>query len=325
MAGIPYLRCIMGTGTCIFWWWQHIATIQTSPSPLIHITSHATSVPHIWVIITIPSPWLDQNYWTVNMPPTNEITSDELPHLLIDPDTLYLVARNFASHPTSTATLRHYHFLSLSIDWLKLDLERHCLEQQAISSYIIESRTFRMKIQPIVDEYWRKACLHRDRQSSYPSTLPSFNNHIHSPPTADDIPQETAPYEFSCSSCSSSTSHQAGIDEEIKMLGRMTNIVFDGEGMEGSKLIIVYNSNNELEDSNGLIRNDKDVCARCNQQQEDCGTPMRSFQHCPICAWTKQASCTHVDVSPVSKRVSKVSPELQSFRGRLYKRMWLQL
>ena len=33
-------------------------------------------------------------------------------------------------------------------------------------------------------------------------------------------------------------------------------------------------------------------------QQEDCGTPMCSFQHCPICAWTKQASCAHVDVSP---------------------------
>ena len=77
------------------------------------------------------------------MPPTNEITSDELPHLLVDPDMLYLVARNFASHPTSTATLRHYHFLSLSIDQLELDLERHCLE----------SRTFQTKIQPIVDEY----------------------------------------------------------------------------------------------------------------------------------------------------------------------------
>ena len=85
----------------------------------------------------------------------------------------------------------------------------------------MKSRTFRMKIQPIVDEYQWKACLYWDRQLSFPSTLPSFNNHVHPPPTADDIPQETAPYEFS-SGCSSSTSHQAGIDEEIKMLGRMT-------------------------------------------------------------------------------------------------------
>ena len=154
------------------------------------------------------------------MPPTNEISpetiisSDEPPHLLVDPDMLYLVARNFASHPTSTATLRHYRFLSLSIDLLELDLECHHLEQQAI----LESRTFRTKIQPIADEYRQNACLHRDRQSSSPSTLLSFNNHVHPPPAADDISHETAPYEFSCSSCSSSTSHQAGIDEEIKML-----------------------------------------------------------------------------------------------------------
>ena len=97
------------------------------------------------------------------MPPTNEITSDKLPHLLVDPDTLYLVTRNFASHPTSTATLRHCRFLSLSIDQLELDLECHRLEQQAIYSYLMESRTFRMKIQPIVDKYRRKACLHYDR------------------------------------------------------------------------------------------------------------------------------------------------------------------
>ena len=184
-----------------------------SPSPLIHITSHATSVPHIWVIITIPShpsPWLDQNHWTVNMPPTNKISSetiissDKLSHLLVDPDMLYLVARNFASHPTSTATLRHYRFLSLSIDRLELDLEHHHLEQQAIFTYLMESRTFWTKIQPTVDEYRWKACLHQDRRSSSPFTLPSFNNHIHPPPTADDIPQETEPYGFSRSSCSSS-------------------------------------------------------------------------------------------------------------------------
>ena len=86
-------------------------------------------------------------------------------------------------------------------------------------------------------------------------------------------------------------------DEEIKMLGRMTNIVFDDEGMEGLKLnpIIVYDSNDEPKNGEGLIHNNKDVCAHCNRQghqQEDCGTPMHSFQHCPICAWTKQASCT---------------------------------
>ena len=63
------------------------------------------------------------------------------------------------------------------------------------------------------------------------------------------------------------------------MLGGMTNIVFDDEGMEGSKSnpIIVYD---EPKNSEGLICNDKDVCAHCNQQghqQEDCDTPCVRF------------------------------------------------
>ena len=112
------------------------------------------------------------------MPPTNKITSDELLHLLVYPDMLYLVARNFASNPTSTATLRHYRFLSLSIDQLELDLERHCLEQQAIFFYLMESRTFRTKIQPIVDEYRRKACLHLDDRLIHPLYPPSTTTSI---------------------------------------------------------------------------------------------------------------------------------------------------
>ena len=104
----------------------------------------------LWIItmILLILFWPDQNYWIVNMPPTNEITSetiissDKFLHLLVDPDMLDLIARNFASHCTSTATLRHYHFLFLSIDRLKLDLEHHHLEQQAIFTYLMKSRTF---------------------------------------------------------------------------------------------------------------------------------------------------------------------------------------
>ena len=246
------------------------------------------------------------------MPSTNEITSetiissDELSHLLVDPDILYIIARNFASHPTSTATLRHYRFLSLSIDRLELDLERHRLEQQVIFTYLMESRTFRTKIQPIVEEYRRKAHLMEDRRSSYPFSLSPFNNHVNPPPTVVNMPRDpelSELYMFNRSGHSSLTSHQTTTDEEIMMVGSLTNIVVDKGEVEGSKSnpIMVHDSNDEPENGGGLIRNDKDVCARCDRQghqQEDCGTPMRSFQHCPICAWTKQASCTHVDVSP---------------------------
>ena len=51
------------------------------------------------------------------------------------------------------------------------------------------------------------------------------------------------------------------------MLERMMNIVFDNKEIEGSKMnpIMVNDSNDEPENGKGLIRNNKDVCARCNQ------------------------------------------------------------
>ena len=60
-------------------------------------------------------------------------------------------------------------------------------------------------------------------------------------------------------------------------------------GMDGSK-------SNPI-----VIRDDKDVRSHCNQQEhqpEDCDTPKSTLQHCPICAWTKQTLCTHINASP---------------------------
>jgi hypothetical protein len=221
------------------------------------------------------------------MPSSNDTTSetilsyDELSHLLVDPDMLYRISRTFASHPTSTTTLRYYRFLSLSIDRLELDLERHRLEQQALFTHLMDCRTFRTLINPTVQEYRQRAHFHPYERSPSPLAPPSSNNHV-DPPRA-------------------STSHHVDINEEVNRLLSETNIVFDDkepanghqngivQGVPGSKWNPI------------VIRDDKDVCARCNQkghQWEDCDTPMRSFQHCAICAWTKQAECNHVDASP---------------------------
>jgi hypothetical protein len=201
---------------------------------------------------------------------------------------LYLVSNTFASHPTSSATLRYYRFLSLSIDQLELDLERHRLEQQAIFTHLMDSGTFRMKIHPTVQEYRRRPSFHPYRRSSIPPTPPSFHNRVNT---------DTSPTQIS-------TSHHIDINEEVNRLGSMTNIVFEDEepGQQNGVEVVVLGAQAPGSKSNPIIiRDDKDVCARCNQEghhQEDCGTPMRTFQHCSICAWTKQKSCTHIDVSP---------------------------
>jgi hypothetical protein len=144
------------------------------------------------------------------MPPSNNdttseiiLSSDELSRVLVDPDMLFRVARTFASHPTSTATLRYYRFLSLSIDRLELDLERHRLEQQALFTRLMECETFRTKIYPTVQEYRRKARFHPYGRSPSPPSPPSFNNYVNPPPTIEVT----------------STPHRVDIDEEINRLG----------------------------------------------------------------------------------------------------------
>ena len=195
--------------------------------------------------------------------PENILSYNELSHLLVDPDMLYLVARSFASHPTSSAMLRFYRFISLSIDQLETDLERHRLEQQALFTRLMESGTFRSKIHPTVQEYRRRDRFHPHGCSPSLPAPPSFG-HVDTSPTPR-----------------SSTLHHAGIDEEINGERR--------SGMEGSK-------SNPI-----VIRDDKDVRSHCNQQEhqpEDCDTPKSTLQHCPICAWTKQTLCTHINASP---------------------------
>ena len=85
--------------------------------------------------------------------PENILSYNELSHLLVDPDMLYLVARSFASHPTSLAMLRYYRFIALSIDQLETDFECHRLEQQALFTRLMESGTFQSKIHSIIQEY----------------------------------------------------------------------------------------------------------------------------------------------------------------------------
>ena len=52
---------------------------------------------------------------------------------------------------------------------------------------------------------------------------------------------------------------------------------------------------------------DQSVCPRCHQvghEHDDCDTPMRTFETCPVCQWTKQEICDHYDVTPAwTKRV----------------------
>ena len=100
------------------------------------------------------------------------LTPQELSRLLLASHMTPLVAESFKHHPTSTATLRHYTFLSQSIITLEQELERHQLEREQLFNHLMRSRMFRQKIQPIVTNY-RQTAPRRTRFHPYGYTSPS--------------------------------------------------------------------------------------------------------------------------------------------------------
>jgi hypothetical protein len=210
------------------------------------------------------------------------LTSQELSRLLLTPHMTPSVSRTFERYPTSTAILCHYTFLSQSIVTLEQELERHQLEREQIFDRLMQNGMFRRKIQPIVTNY-RPMVPRRTRfhPQSYTSQSPSQDSS--SPPLYGSV----------------------ALSQSIDML--------PGEARNSTPLVMASTANpqesyrNPIDEEPGssenpiVVRDEEDPCTRCKQQghqHEDCGTPMRSFQDCEVCAWTRQAQCTHIDVSP---------------------------
>ena len=224
------------------------------------------------------------------------LTPQELSRLLLAPDMTLTVSKSFENYPTSTATLRHYAFLSQSIATLEEELERHQLEREHIFDHMMQSRLFRHKIRPIVTKY-RPTAPRRTRFHPYGGTSPS--------PSPDSY--SSSKDNKAASSQSSTQSIKILPDEALarNSTPSVTNSSpgsfhdpIDGEPGSRENPIIVHDNENR--------------CIRCKQQGhqlEDCNTPMRTFHHCEICAWTKQDTCTHIDTSPVWLRELKASIE----------------
>jgi hypothetical protein len=209
------------------------------------------------------------------------LTPQELSRMLLAPHMTLPISKSFENYPTSTATLRHYAFLSQSIVTLEEELERHQLEREQIFDHMMQSKLFRRKIQPIVMKY-RPTAPRRTQFHSYGRTSPSpsldsysssIDNETTSPQSIKILPEEALAQNSTPPVTSSPESIHNPIDEEP---GSRENPI--------------------------VVQDDEDLCTRCKQQGHqlgDCNTPMRTFHHCEICAWTKQDTCTHIDASPV--------------------------
>lgn len=124
------------------------------------------------------------------------ISPHEFSRLITDPEMTRSVARTFASRPTSTAVLRYYFFLSRSIDRLDQELERHRHERNTIFGHLFEKRSFRMKIQPIIQRYRHLASrTHRGYHPYSHSPSPPDTSLTNNPPSIDNRPtgSDTSP------------------------------------------------------------------------------------------------------------------------------------
>ena len=187
--------------------------------------------------------------------PPPMLSPDELSCLIIETDLAYPIARAFASKPTSTAVLRNYAFLSRSIDRLKLDLERHRLEQQALFTYLMESRTFQTKIQPIVHQYRRRNGHTRYRYHPYDRT-PSPADSIDPPHNINDLSQETNQFLHRHSGGSSLGSYCTTIDETLGSKWNPIVVDHDHRQVEGSRENPIVISNKEK----------KERCEECGEE-----------------------------------------------------------
>ena len=80
-------------------------------------------------------------------------TPDELGRMLLDDPTVLQFSTTFNDEPLTMMTLRHFHFITDTIDHLEHVILQHRREQNSIFDYLLQTTTFQDLVHPIVQEY----------------------------------------------------------------------------------------------------------------------------------------------------------------------------
>lgn len=102
--------------------------------------------------------------------------------MLLDERTQLELAEAFEGEPTALWTLRHFHFISDTIERLEHVIEQHRREQLSVFDYLADSLHFQDTIHPVIHE-------HRRRQLPTPPVLSPISTP--SDPESHDPPSET--------------------------------------------------------------------------------------------------------------------------------------
>lgn len=207
-------------------------------------------------------------------------SSSELSDIVLNHDMVDLLNEQIESTQdiTMAAQLRHYSFLSESIERLNRELTRHANEQIGLFEHMMDSEGFRGQIRPIVLAY---------RQQQRQGLRQQARNLRRRP---------AAPY--SSTTTSSRSSKSSGSSKRSGSIPSST-----GSDPSGS----LQNPINVDEFLDNMIDNlfkrtlSCDRCGNPGHTRIACNQPIRSFLICETCKWkgTAQKDCDHYDISPV--------------------------
>ena len=124
--------------------------------------------------------------------PPSLLTSNELGQMLLDDPTVLQFTTTFDDEPLTMMTLRHFHFITDTIERLEHVIRQHRREQESIFDYLLQSPTFQDLVPPIVLEYRRNHAPGTDSLTTSPTTSndsppsPATTRHAtpyHTPPS----------------------------------------------------------------------------------------------------------------------------------------------
>ena len=94
------------------------------------------------------------------------LTSQELSRLLTDTNYIPALEHAFQQESTTMTILQSYNFLSLTINTLEQDLERHQLEREHLLSRLMKDRQFTKNIPPLLRNFRDPHSLQRRKHQS---------------------------------------------------------------------------------------------------------------------------------------------------------------
>jgi hypothetical protein len=201
------------------------------------------------------------------------LSPQELSRLVTDADFNPALNEVFPAGSVSTAILRHYLFLSQSIDTLERELERHQLEREQLFDCLKDNGRFRQRIKPVLREFRVKNTRIRRTRPFHPYNRASSSSRSSTDPPRSIVirPRNADALAPQQSTTVSPNSFHTAIEQP---LGSRANPI--------------------------IVEESDDACSRCHYHGHDrpnCTTSLRTFTHCTLCDWAGQtrSECNHYD------------------------------